>query len=76
MARGENEWEETELWIQLQGDFIVDTKGRAIDAEHARAETPTGDRKKDGDYGIQGGIFESWCWLGKRPVETCYPNRQ
>jgi len=49
-----------DLWIILRGDFVVDTKGKAIDAEFARAELPTGDRPKSSLFGIQGGLFESW----------------
>jgi hypothetical protein len=56
-----------ELWVMLRGDFVKDTKERAIDAEFVRAELPTGDRPKppaalplDKQPGIQGGLFESW----------------
>lgn len=53
------------VWVRLRGDFIVDTEGKAIDAEFVRAELPTGNRPdKKGtpptDLGIQGGLFESW----------------
>ena len=56
-----------EVWVILRGDFVLDRKGRAIDAEFVRAELPTGDRPapppaqplKD-QLGIQGGRFESW----------------
>jgi len=56
-----------ELWVVLRGDFVLDTKGRAIDAEFVRAELSTGDRPKPpalqplkDQLGIQGGLFESW----------------
>lgn len=52
------------LWIKLRGDFVKDEQGRAIDAEFVRGELPTGDRPTKGkpgsEYGIQGGLFESW----------------
>jgi hypothetical protein len=51
-------------WVQLRGDFFIDEKERAADVEHARAELPTGDRPKASAFGIQGGLFESWFWLG------------
>ncbi len=46
--------------VRLQGDFVVDVDGRAVDAEFVRAELPTGDRPKPSTFGIQGGLFESW----------------
>jgi hypothetical protein len=49
-----------DLWIILRGDFVLDTKGNAIDAEFVRAELPSGDRPKSSLFGIQGGLFESW----------------
>jgi hypothetical protein len=49
-----------DLWIMLRGDFVLDTKGKAIDAEFARAQLPTGDRPSGSKSGIQGGLFESW----------------
>jgi hypothetical protein len=56
-----------ELRIRLNGDFVLDSddpqKARAIDAEFVRAELPTGDRPRNSEYGIQGGIFESWFTL-------------
>jgi len=59
-----------DIWIRLRGDFVLDTKGRAIDAEFVRAELPTGDRPRpplglplDQQQGIQGGLFESWFTL-------------
>jgi DNA-binding beta-propeller fold protein YncE len=50
----------SEIWIKLRGDFILDEERRAIDAEFVRGELPTGDRRRDSKYGIQGGLFESW----------------
>ena len=49
-----------DLWIILRGDFVLDTKGNAVDAEFVRAELPSGDRPKSSSAGIQGGRFESW----------------
>lgn len=54
VGRGDN------LWIRLRGDFVVDIEGRAIDAEFVRGELPTGDRPAGSDFGVQGGLFESW----------------
>ena len=50
----------SDLWILLRGDFVLDSKGKAVDAEFARAELPTGDHPKSSVFGIQGGLFESW----------------
>jgi hypothetical protein len=49
-----------QVWIKLRGDFVIDIKGRAIDAEFVRATFPTGDRPAGSPLGIQGGLFESW----------------
>jgi hypothetical protein len=49
-----------ELWVALRGDFVVDRRGRAIDAEFVRAKLRTGDRPAGSNFGIQGGLFESW----------------
>jgi len=46
--------------VRLRGEHILDDQGRAIDAEFARSQLPTGDRPAGNDYGIQGGTFESW----------------
>ena len=66
-----NEREINELWIRLRGDFVLDHKdpsqARAIDAEFVRGELPTGDRPRGSNFGIQGGTFESWFWIGDRP---------
>lgn len=56
--------------LELRGDFIVDDHEKAIDAEFARGELPTGDRARDGrasHAGVQGGTFESWLYLRARP---------
>lgn len=50
----------SDLWVRLRGDFVLDQSGRAVDAEFTRAQFPTGDRPAGSDYGIQGGLFESW----------------
>ncbi len=56
-----------DVGVLLRGDFVKDTKDRAIDAEFVRAQLPTGDRPRppaaeplDKQVGIQGGLFESW----------------
>ncbi len=49
-----------DLWVRLRGDFVIDVNGRAVDAEFARAELPTGDRPSAAKVGVQGGLFESW----------------
>jgi hypothetical protein len=49
------------LFIRIRGDFILDdVKGRSIDAEFVRGELPSGARPEESQFGIQGGIFESW----------------
>lgn len=49
------------VWVVLSGDFVLDETGsRVIDAEHLRGRLPTGDRRRGGRLGIQGGRFESW----------------
>jgi len=55
-----------DLWVVLRGDFVLDERGRAIDAEFVRAELPTGDRPSKHPFGIQGGLFESWFQLAAR----------
>jgi hypothetical protein len=58
-----------DIWIRLRGDFVLDLKERAVDAEFVRAKLPTGDRPDpealplDKQPGIQGGLFESWFTL-------------
>ena len=49
-----------DLFVHLRGEFVIDDDGRAVDAEFTRAQLPTGDRPAGSDYGIQGGLFESW----------------
>jgi DNA-binding beta-propeller fold protein YncE len=60
-----------EIGIRLHGDFVLDNEdpriAKAIDAEFTRAELPTGDRARGSKVGIQGGVFESWFWIGERP---------
>jgi hypothetical protein len=58
---------DSDLWVRLRGDFVLDTDDppRAIDAEFVRHEFDTGDRPAGSEFGVQGGIFESWF----RPVE-------
>lgn len=52
-----------EIWVVLRGDFVLDANERAIDAEFVRGQLPTGDRPEGSDFGIQGGLFESWFTL-------------
>jgi hypothetical protein len=49
-----------DLWIRMQGEFVVDIDERAIDAEFTRAELPSGDRPRGSAFGVQGGLFQSW----------------
>ncbi len=48
------------LTVVLRGDFVVDERGRAVDAEHLRGELPTGSHPAGSRFGLQGGRFESW----------------
>jgi DNA-binding beta-propeller fold protein YncE len=52
-----------EVGVRFQGDFVLDTTGRAIDAEFARAKLPSGDRPAGSAFGVQGGVFESWFFI-------------
>lgn len=72
---GQNQFERLEnltRWggfsIRLQGDFVVDEEGKAIDAEFVRGTLRTGDRPAGAAVGVQGGLFESWFWLGDKPI--------
>ncbi len=53
-----------DIWVVVRGDFMIDENERAIDAEFLRGQLPTGDRRKGSEFGIQGGLFESWFWIG------------
>jgi hypothetical protein len=64
LTRGSEEGPVDSLWVKLRGDFVVDMKERAIDAEFVRARFPTGDRPKGAKVGVQGGLFESWAATG------------
>jgi hypothetical protein len=57
----------TEVRVTILGDFILDEKGHAVDAEFPRAELPTGDHPSGAKEGIQGGTFHSWFWVQQRP---------
>ena len=46
--------------VRLQGEFVLDEEGRAVDAEFTRAELPTGDHPSGSKFGVQGGLFQSW----------------
>lgn len=65
LIKTQHSGETVELWVRLRGDFVIDTIGRAIDAEFVRAELPTGDRPSGNEHGIQGGLFESWFTIKK-----------
>ena len=41
--------------VVVRGDFVLDERGRAIDAHHLR-----GALARESRYGLQGGRFESW----------------
>jgi hypothetical protein len=58
-----------EVRVTILGDFILDEKGRAVDAEFPRAELPTGDHPSGAKEGIQGGTFYSWFWVKERPKQ-------
>lgn len=59
--------EAREHWVVLRGDFVVDVDGRAVDAEFVRGKLPTGDRPDGSQYGVQGGLFESWFSVHEAP---------
>ncbi len=63
-----------EHWMVLRGDFVLDEKGRAVDAEFVRGELPSGDRPAGSDHGIQGGLFESWFSVLDEPGEKVAVN--
>jgi hypothetical protein len=48
------------LWVFFHGGFVMDASGRAICSDFVRAQLPTGEIPKGGNFGIEGGIFESW----------------
>jgi hypothetical protein len=58
-----------DVLIRLRGDFLLDTKGRAISAEFVRADfnaTGTGERPKGSGLCLQGGTFESWLLIQRQ----------
>ena len=59
----------SEVWVRLRGDFVVDTKSppRAVDAAFLRADLSTGERPRGTKLGLEGGMFESWFWMGRAP---------
>ena len=74
----EQEWKEhasqvkglTEFYVRFHGDFVLDTSSpnpRAVDVQFVRAAFPTGQRPRGSTFGIEGGVFESWFWVGKIP---------
>ncbi|HVZ40996.1 MAG TPA: helix-hairpin-helix domain-containing protein [Candidatus Kapabacteria bacterium] len=63
-----------QMSVRLRGDFVLDLKDRAVDANFPRADFPSGDHPAGEKYGIQGGLFESWFYLaqaatGLKPLE-------
>ena len=48
------------IWVFFHGDFVLDASKRAICSQFVRAQLPTGQIPNGGNFGIQGGIFESW----------------
>lgn len=52
--------QEVQVWVEVLGDHVVDTDGRAIDAEFPRIDFPSGDGPGGHRLGLQGGKFESW----------------
>lgn len=56
------------LTVVLRGDFVLDQRGRAVDAEHLRGELPTGSHPGGSRFGLQGGRFESWVDLVTVPL--------
>jgi hypothetical protein len=59
----------TNIRILFLGDFVLDGPkdnstglftGHAISAEFVRAQLPTGEIPAGGQYGLEGGTFESW----------------
>lgn len=63
------------LQVHLMGDAIVDRNGRAMDAEFARSQLPTGDRPAETEEGVQGGHFASWFYPTDPPPKE-EQNRQ
>lgn len=61
---------EGRLEVVVRGAFIIDERGRALDAEHVRGRLPTGDRPAGVDAGVQGGRFESWLIVGPSVINV------
>lgn len=57
-----------QLFIQLAGDHILDSAGRAIDVEFPRNGLPSGDGPGGAELGIQGGRFDSWVTVELPPI--------
>lgn len=59
----------SEVWVRLRGDFVVDMRSppRALDAAFLRADLSTGERPRGTRLGLEGGLFESWFWIGEAP---------
>ncbi|MEL7470072.1 MAG: hypothetical protein AAFN27_16580 [Pseudomonadota bacterium] len=60
-----NETGVNKVEIEIDGNLVLEgerdpEEARAIDAEFVRAQLPTGDRPRDAERGIQGGVFRSW----------------
>jgi hypothetical protein len=50
--------------VRLLGDFVLDSKKRAISAEFVRHQLPTGQIPAGSPFGLEGGTFESWFTIG------------
>lgn len=57
-----------QLFIELAGDHVRDTDGRAIDAEFPRSSLPSGAGPGRAELGIQGGRFGSWVTSGRTGI--------
>jgi len=56
-----------DIWVKLHCDFVIDSKGKAVDGAFLRMQLPTGDHMGTVGtpptppiFGMQGGLFESW----------------
>ena len=62
--------------VRVWGDAVRDVSGRAVDAEFARGQLPTGDRPSGAKAGVQGGTFGSWFYLTEPTRSASERNRQ
>jgi len=56
------------ILVQLNCDFVIDGKGRAVDGHHIGGTGKSGIRLNGKPYGLQGGLFESWFNLIPAPI--------